>query len=137
MRKLKRRHQETEDFQMAPMIDMVFLLLVFFMTVATVAQSQRRVELDLPEAFESKVPKEVSGRGILSVDARGNYFIGDQSMALQDVKMAIQSRMREQPDLQVQVRADRSTEFSAIQALLKAAAEAGAYEIIYATYEAR
>jgi biopolymer transport protein ExbD len=137
VRKLKRRHQETEDFQMAPMIDMVFLLLVFFMTVATVAQSQRRVELDLPESFESKVPEDVSGRGILSVDAEGNYYVGDQRMALEEIAVAIRSRMREQPDLRVQVRADRASEFGAIQALLRTAAEAGAFEIIYATYEGR
>jgi biopolymer transport protein ExbD len=137
VRKLKRRHQETEDFQMAPMIDMVFLLLVFFMTVATVAQSQRRVELDLPESFESKVPEDVSGRGILSVDANGDYYIGDQRMVLEDIAVAIRSRLREQPDLRVQVRADRASEFGAIQALLKTAAEAGAFEIIYATYEGR
>ena len=37
---------------MAPMIDMVFLLLVFFMTVASVAKSQKVVELDLPESDE-------------------------------------------------------------------------------------
>ncbi|MFU8849344.1 MAG: ExbD/TolR family protein, partial [Opitutales bacterium] len=71
MRKLKRRHQAPEDFQMAPMIDMVFLLLVFFMTVASVAQNQRQVKLDLPESDESKIPEDASGRGILSVDAEG------------------------------------------------------------------
>ena len=60
MKKLRRRNQEPEDFQMAPMIDMVFLLLVFFMTVASVAKSQRQVELDLPESEESKVPEDVS-----------------------------------------------------------------------------
>lgn len=122
---------------MAPMIDMVFLLLVFFMTVATVAQSQRRVELDLPESFESRVPDDVSARGILSVDAAGNYFIGEQRMALEEIAVAIRSRLREQPDLRVQVRADRATEFGAIQALLRTAAEAGAFEVIYATYEGR
>jgi biopolymer transport protein ExbD len=137
VRKLKRRHQESEDFQMAPMIDMVFLLLVFFMTVATVAQSQRRVELDLPESFESRVPDDVSARGILSVNADGDYFIGEQRMALEEIAVAIRARLREQPDLRVQVRADRSTEFGAIQALLKTAAEAGAFEVIYATYEGR
>ncbi len=137
MKKLRRRHQEPEEFQMAPMIDMVFLLLVFFMTVASVAKSQRTVELDLPESEESTVPDDASGRGILSVDADGQYFIGDQQRTLDEVKAAITARLREDPELQVQVRADRETEYAAVQKLLKTAAEAGAYEIIYATYEAR
>ncbi len=137
MKKLRRRHNEPEDFQMAPMIDMVFLLLVFFMTVASVAKSQRQVELDLPESEESRVPDDASDRGILSVDADGNYFIGDQAKTLEEVKAAIAARIARDPELQVQIRADRATEYAAVQKLLKTAAEAGAYEIIYATYEAR
>ncbi len=137
MRKLKRRHNDPEDFQMAPMIDMVFLLLVFFMTVASVAKSQRQVELDLPESEESTIPEDASGRGILSVDAEGAYYIGDQPRSLQEVQTAIRARLQADPTLRVQVRADQATEYEHVRKLLVAAAEAGAYEIIYATYEAR
>lgn len=122
---------------MAPMIDMVFLLLVFFMTVASVAKSQRTVELDLAESEESQIPEDASGRGILSVDAEGIYYVGDQPRSLEAIKESISARIREDPELQIQVRADRSTEYAAVQKLLKAAAESGAYEIIYATFEAR
>ena len=137
MKKLRRRNQEPEDFQMAPMIDMVFLLLVFFMTVASVAKSQRQVELDLPESQESKIPEDASGRGILSVDADGLYYIGDEPHSLEALSTAIKTRLATNPELRVQVRADQATEYAAVQKLLKVAAQAGAYEIIYATYEAR
>lgn len=137
MKKLRRRNQEPEDFQMAPMIDMVFLLLVFFMTVASVAKSQRQVELDLPESQESKIPEDASGRGILSVDADGIYYIGDESYTLEEVSTVIKARLASDPKLRVQVRADQDTKYKALQKLLNVAAQAGAYEIIYATYEAR
>ena len=74
---------------MAPMIDMVFLLLVFFMTVASVAKSQKVVELDLPESDESKIPEDASDRGILSVDAEGNFYIGDQFAASKRSKLLL------------------------------------------------
>jgi biopolymer transport protein ExbD len=137
MKKLRRRHNEPEDFQMAPMIDMVFLLLVFFMTVASVAKSQRTIELDLPESEESQVPEDASGRGILSVDAEGKYYIGEEIRTLEQIKAAISARIQANPELQIQIRADRATEYSHVQKLLKTAAESGAYEIIYATYEGR
>jgi len=119
------------------MIDMVFLLLVFFMTVASVAKSQRQIQLELPDSEESKVPEDASGRGILSVDAEGNFYIGDQPHSLEQIKTAITARLQADPELKVQVRADQNTEYESVRKLLKAAAEAGAYEIIYATYEAR
>ena len=104
------------------MIDMVFLLLVFFMTVASVAKSQKVVELDLPESEESKIPEDASDRGILSVDAEGNFYIGDQIRSLEEVKAAISSSIRANPDLRVQVRADQNTEYEAVRKLLKTAA---------------
>ena len=137
MKKLRKRNQDPEDFQMAPMIDMVFLLLVFFMTVASVAKSQRQVEVDLPESEESKIPEDASGRGILSVDADGIYYMGDEPHSLEALRAAIKTRLAADPELRVQIRADQATEYAAIQKLLKAAAQAGAYQIIYATYEAR
>ena len=42
---------------MTPMIDMVFLLLVFFMTVSTLAQADRAKKLDLPPSAQSDVPE--------------------------------------------------------------------------------
>lgn len=120
---------------MAPMIDMVFLLLVFFMTVASVAKSQRQIELELPDSRESKIPENAGGRGILSVDASGHFYIGDQARTLEQVRTAIRSRLKTDPKLKIQIRADRNTEYESVRKLLKTAAEAGAYEIIYATYE--
>ena len=137
MKKRRSRNNEPEDFQMAPMIDMVFLLLVFFMTVASVANNARTVELDLPESEESTVPEDGSGRGVISVDANGKYFIGETQKTLDEAKLAIAARLKAEPELQVQIRADRATEYAAVQKLLRTAAEAGAYEIIYATFEAR
>lgn len=64
MRKSKRRTDE--PFQMAPMIDMVFLLLVFFMTVSTLAK-ESRPETGLPVSETAQVPAEAPPRDILTV----------------------------------------------------------------------
>ena len=51
---MRKRSRQEEPFQMAPMIDMVFLLLVFFMTVSTMAKDARP-ELDLPLSKTAEV----------------------------------------------------------------------------------
>jgi biopolymer transport protein ExbD len=65
--KRKTRNYPEEGFQMAPMIDMVFLLLVFFMCVSSMAQADKAIPLELPESEASKVPKDLSDRGTLSM----------------------------------------------------------------------
>jgi len=117
MVKMRRRKVEPEEFQMAPMIDMVFLLLVFFMTVSNLAQAQKRIRLELPESHQADIPEDLSDRSAVSVKPAGT-LIADE------------------PELRIQVRADRATSFEEVRKVLEACAGAGAYDVIYATYQA-
>jgi len=127
---------EPEEFQMAPMIDMVFLLLVFFMTVSNLAQAQQRVELNLPESHESRIPEELSDRTSVSLQMDGSVFWGATPVSIEELEERIRSAMTAEPDLRIQIRADAQTPFEEIRKVLQACAEAGAYEIIYSTHEA-
>ena len=122
---------------MAPMIDMVFLLLVFFMCVSTLAQADRTIELDLAEAEESRVPEDLSNRGIISVKADGSIHIAQREMTLEEMQERIRQAVQESPDMRIQVRADAATPFREIRRILNACAEVGAYEVIYSTYQPR
>ena len=126
-----------EDFPMTPMIDMVFLLLVFFMTVSTLAQADRRVKLDLPESASSEIPDDLSDRGILSLDGQGQIFIGAQQRSLDEMQAVIKDSIASNPELQIHIRADQATPYETIRKVLRACAEAGAYEVIYATHQLR
>ena len=126
-----------EDFPMTPMIDMVFLLLVFFMTVSTLAQADRRVKLDLPESVSSDVPEDLADRGTISINAEGQIYLGAQPHTLEGMKETIKASLAENPQLRIHVRADRATAYHDIKTVLRSCAEVGAYEVIYATYQAR
>lgn len=131
----RKRERAEEEFQMAPMIDMVFLLLVFFMTVSTLAQAEKQVELDLPESTTSEVPDDLSDRGTVSIKADGSLFIGASTVSLEGLKQRLQQLLSTTPDLRIVVRADQETAYSSIQKVLKTCAEAGAFEVIYATVQ--
>lgn len=122
---------------MTPMIDMVFLLLVFFMTVSTLAQADRRVKLDLPESSQSDVPEDLADRGTISLDADGVIYLRAEPQSLETMQAAIKQSLAENPELRIHVRADQATAYSEIKKVLRACAEVGAYEVIYATYQSR
>jgi biopolymer transport protein ExbD len=139
MARRKSKQSPEEDFPMTPMIDMVFLLLVFFMTVSTLAQAERAKEVDLPESAESDVPEanELSDRGTLSLDAEGIIYLGTRPVSLDQMQEAMKTALVENPDLRIHLRADQRTPYGEIKKVLKACAEVGAYEVIYATYQMR
>jgi len=120
---------------MAPMIDMVFLLLVFFMCVSSLAQADRHLPVDLPESAESDVPDDLSNRGVISVMADGSLFLGAASIEAENLALKIREEFKRRPALSIQIRADAGTPFSSVRKVLKLCAEAGATEIIYATHQ--
>jgi len=121
---------------MTPMIDMVFLLLVFFMTVSTLARADKQVKLDLPESSQSDVPEDLSDRGTISLDAEGQIYLGGRALGLEAMQAEIKSALEVNPQLRIHVRADERTPYSEIKKVLRSCAEVGAYEVIYATYQA-
>lgn len=139
MARRKSKQSPEEDFPMTPMIDMVFLLLVFFMTVSTLAQAERAKEVDLPASAESDVPEanELSDRGTISLDAEGIIYLGMRPVTLEEMQATMKTSLQETPELRIHLRADQSTPYSEIKKVLKACAEVGAFEVIYATYQMR
>lgn len=138
MAKMRRVNRAEEEFQMAPMIDMVFLLLVFFMVVSNLAQADKSVELNLPESTEAKVPRDLSDRGTVSIQKTADgvqLYIGAVPATLEQISEEITQTLKSNPDLKLFVRADQSVAFGDIKKVLKTCAEAGAYEVIYATYQ--
>lgn len=133
----KPRQSLEEDFPMTPMIDMVFLLLVFFMTVSTLVQADRAKEVDLPESAESDVPEasELSDRGTISLDADGIIYLGMSPVTLEEMQATMKTSLQETPELRIHLRADQATPYTEIKKVLIACAEVGAYEVIYATYQ--
>jgi biopolymer transport protein ExbD len=131
--RLRRRHEPPEDFQMAPMIDMVFLLLVFFMCVSTLAQADRGPVVELPKSAESKVPEDLQDRATISVEADGSVLIGKTKVEPAELSRRLKTTLADNPRMRLQVRADQSVPFHDIKAVLKTCADAGAFEIIYAT----
>ena len=66
---------ENEDVNMAPMIDMVFLLLIFFMILPSHMNEIERVSVELPVADEAKISDQTSNRTLITI--RSNDKIGE------------------------------------------------------------
>ena len=80
------RTPEGDDkFEMTPMIDVVFLLITFFMTVTSYASAEL-IQVAMPNAPEAKVPDDVGDRQFLSISETGTFFLGAFSASLEDIK---------------------------------------------------
>lgn len=120
---------------MAPMIDMVFLLLVFFMCVSSLAQAERAMPVDLPDSTESKVPDELANRATISILADGSLYLGAEQVDETSLGERVRRAMAHNPKTRLHLRADGDVRFEVIRRVLRLCAEAGAYDVIYSTHQ--
>lgn len=125
---------EEPGFQMAPMIDIVFLLIIFFMVAAKVNQAER-LEIEAPVAAESVVPKDPSGRLIVTVDEKGKLHAGAREVDEDGLAKYIETQSKITPNSRVFLRADRRARHGDVRKAMKAIAAGGITDIIFATYQ--
>jgi biopolymer transport protein ExbD len=133
--RIRRRQTPAEEFQMAPMIDMVFLLLVFFMCVSSLSQAERAMPVDLPSSAESKVPDDLANRATISILDDGSIFIGAEQADEPALAQRVRRALVDNPRTRLHVRADGRVTFASIRRVLRICAEAGAYDVIYSTHQ--
>ena len=121
------------QFQMAPMIDMVFLLLVFFMLASQLSQ-QQNVRLDMPTAASGVVPEERPDRYIVNITLDGQLYSGMNEVELADLGDLVLAAREANPQLKVSLRADREAPYREIRRVLSAMAEVGIDDFIFGVY---
>ncbi len=123
IRSSRRSRQVSVD--MTPLIDVVFLLLIFFM-VSTTFDKQTQLKVDLPEA--SAQAKEVKKDQVIaiSIDRAGHYYMNDRELVAHDVaalKRAIGKLAGGRTDMPVVVSSDREAPFQAVMKVMDAASQ--------------
>jgi len=126
-----RRHPADEiGLQIAPMCDVVFLILTFFMLTTQLTQRERSVPIRLPVAEEAAPGDDADSQFIVTLDARGRFFLGEREVAPAELRQRLRDRFRQHPPLQVALRADAATPAREIKEAIAWSAEAGASEVV-------
>ena len=133
--KITRRPDDEMGFQLAPMIDMTFLLLIFFMVTTKISKEQIKEDIKLPVASSAIIPKDVSNRDIISIDDQGRYFIGSEPTDKKSLAAYLKKRFENYPPLRLYIRADKTTPAKKIKEIMKMAADAGALDVIFGSYQ--
>jgi biopolymer transport protein ExbD len=137
---MKLRQIDSEDepsVNLTPLIDVVFILLIFFM-VSTTFQRESEIKIELPEASSEPVEEKDDVLEIV-IDIEGHYFIDEQQVVnteIETLKIAIQKFLGEQTEMPVVIRADRNTPYESVVRAMDATAQLGLVQMSLATNQA-
>lgn len=118
---------------MTPMIDMTFLLLIFFMVTQRITEQELSVPVRLPVALSAASPGKTE-RDIINLDGEGNYYIGDRRATTEEVLAHLKVKFRDFPPLQIYLRADQKTPTKRIREFVEMATEVGAIDLIFGVF---
>lgn len=109
---------EDSQLNLAPMIDVVFLLLIFFMVATTFATLEEQIDLDLPVAESGEAPLEIQDELIVDVDRDGNLFLEGAAVDEDALANLFERTARRDPDTPVTVRGDQASSLGRIVSVL-------------------
>ncbi len=134
---LRPRRREEPELNLVPMIDVVLVLLIFFM-IATSLRHESKLEIRLPESSGQPLPSHLAQLEV-DIDASGRYAVnggqwleGQDAAALkQQLQAAAQGR-----ELPLILRADGRTPHQAVVTVLDVAGQLGLNQLAIATVNA-
>ena len=127
------RHSET-DINITPLIDVVFLLLIFFM-VSTTFERESELKITLPEASEEQVETKPD-LILVRIDANEQISIGDKPLVnttASTIGAALKEQAQELTDPPVIIRADAEVSHQTVIKVMDAARQSGLVNITFAT----
>ena len=126
---------------MSPMIDMVFLLLIFFIVASTVIVVKQDPEVEPPVAKYSKKAKDGKGRIVINVRQDGTFLAETATLTFDDSE-DIQKYVKERKAIEegkglipiIHLRGDQGVPFKYVRKVIRAAAIAGVDNVIFSVY---
>ncbi len=131
---LRPSRRDEPDINLTPLIDVVFLLLIFFM-VSTTFNDDARLQLELPRADAEPAQAGEIELVELTVDVSGRYYVGGRQVLGTDVstlRQALADVVDDDRELPVLIKADAKTPHQAVMTALDALGQLGLSHVAFA-----
>ncbi len=120
------------------MIDVVFLLIIFFLVSSHMAKQENSIKLELPNADSALDDTASRETLVVNIMADGQWQIGgmfvDENAVAQRLK---QRAMQVSQPLQLKIRTDRNVTYDRIEPILRQATAAGVGDVVFSVYQER
>ena len=132
--KLRARHRPSPELNLTPLIDVVFLLLIFFM-VSTTFERESQIQVQLPEAsaeVDSDTPPRVLD---ITIDREGRFYVNQREVInteIETLKRALEKAAMKESELPVIITADAQTPHQAVMTAMDAASQLGYLHMTFA-----
>jgi biopolymer transport protein ExbD len=122
---IKTYHDEQPTLNLTPMIDIVFLLIIFFMVGTKFAEWERKLALKVPQVKKVGALAPAPEKRVINVYRDGRVALDREVISLQELVQRLRNARSQYADLGVVIRGDAEGAFQNVASVLGACREAG------------
>lgn len=126
-------HPELPGFQLTAMLDVVFLLLCFFVTTSVYSQWENEVEIQLPSADSSVEPNRLPGEIVINVAKDGAIRVNGRELTPDELGAKCRALAAAFPGNPVVVRGDKAASWESVLRVLDVCAKNDLYNVNFAS----
>ena len=132
--KFKRnRRSRAPQLALTSMLDVIFLLLCFFVTVSVFSQWESEISIKLPSATTAEEPDRLPGEIIVNLDRDGKVSVNGKALELGDLEARLAKVSKFYPDQAVIIRADKEVRYERLVAVIDTCRAANVWNFSFAT----
>ncbi|HOE60504.1 MAG TPA: biopolymer transporter ExbD [Kiritimatiellia bacterium] len=120
---------------MTSMMDIIFLMLFFFITTSVFSQWEYEINITLPSAQSGKVPDRLPGEIIINITRDGRVSVNQQDLTLDALRARLDRLARYFPGQPVVLRADKETRYEDLIKVVDTCRKADIWNFSMATSE--
>ncbi len=126
---LKTHLDEQPTLNLTPMIDIVFLLIIFFMVGTKFTELERKIGLQVPEVSDQGVLTAAPEKKMVNVYRDGTITLDQTPVTLEELTSQLANARSQYSDLGVLIRGDAEGRFQRVAEVLNACKQAGVQEL--------
>lgn len=124
---------QSAGFQLAPMIDIVFLLLIFFIVEWKYTQDETEIEISVPTAEAGTPAIQAISEIFINVSKEGEIRVSREQLSHDQLQSKLANIVRVHKSQPVRIRGDQDTDFQTIVKVLDTCQKAGISNVRFAT----
>lgn len=130
-----RRHATPQHpgIQLAPLVDVLLLLLIFFLMTWNAARNENELDVKVPKATEAKEKSAPIGDVIVNVKADGNVVVNRRTLSVPELTDLLKNLVQLNADQAVVIRGDETGAYKNVVGVLNVCSQAGVTNVAFAT----
>ena len=120
-------------FQIAPLVDILLFLVIFFLITWNFSRSETELDIKVPTASEGQETRRMAAKVIVNIKTDGSVVMNRRSMDSAQLLEALKKIVALYPDQAVILRADENTDYRYVVGVLDACRQANILNIAFAT----